>query len=117
MNHLKLTLDNDNLSPSDTLRGQVSWTVLDSVPRRGIKVSVFWRTAGSGDTDSECVEKIYLDCENTTGYAPFSIQLPPEPFSFSGQLISLEWFIEAKAGSYVDSRNFIMAPDTVEVTI
>lgn len=116
MNDLQLTIDHSNLSPSDTLNGSVRWT-FDSIPRRGIAISLFWSTEGTGDTDSECVEEIQIDCDNTTGYAPFSIQLPPEPYSFSGQLISLEWFVEAKSGRNVDTQKIIMAPDTVEVRI
>lgn len=116
MNDLQLTVDHSNLTPSGTLSGHVAWT-LDSIPRRGIKLSVFWSTEGTGDNDSECVEEIKIDCDNSTGYAPFSIQLPPEPYSFSGQLISLEWFVEAKAGRTVDAQKIIIAPDTVEVRL
>ena len=81
--------------PGETLKGTVRW-VLDKAPK-SIEVVLFWSTQGKGTRDSGVAAREQWDQPGAFGERDFTFELPHAPLSFSGQLISLEWRVEAIA--------------------
>jgi hypothetical protein len=92
---IELARQSPAFEPGESVEGVATWQ-LDS-PNTALEIHLTWRTTGKGIPDSACVETIRIDRPGTQGSHPFSFKLPPGPYSFSGQLISLTWCIEAEA--------------------
>ncbi|MCB0334631.1 MAG: hypothetical protein KDD55_14100, partial [Bdellovibrionales bacterium] len=74
------------------VRGRAEW-FLDSAPDE-VEVTLFWHTSGKGTEDVEVVDSVAHAHPSSQGEMSFSFQLPAEPYSFSGTLITLAWAIE-----------------------
>jgi hypothetical protein len=79
--------------PGETLRGEVAFE--RELPTDFLEVRLFWYTRGKGTEDLTIVETARFDKPRRSQRYGFSFTLPDEPNSFSGQLISLMWAIEA----------------------
>jgi hypothetical protein len=95
MNSLLLTLRDAQSAylPGETLRCTLSWD-LEHEPE-DLRVNLLWFTEGKGTTDSAIVAETPLPGPGTRGERDLSFQLPSAPLSFSGQLVSLRWALEA----------------------
>lgn len=78
--------------PLDTIEGTASWN-LQERPER-VRLFLMWYTMGKGDEDVAIVDEIEFDGAGSDEERPFSLKLPDQPYSFEGQLISLQWVLE-----------------------
>ncbi len=119
MTTLEISLANDQTEyfPKDKIEGNVSWQY-DRDPKK-IYVRLFWFTSGKGTEDLEIVNEITFDDPKQAEARPFSFTLPPEPYSFSGKLVSLTWSIEllAKSGKKAVQKKIIVSPYGHEVDL
>ena len=82
-------------APGESVSGTVSWQL--DAPADSVEVRLFWYTRGKGTTDVQVVKSQHFDVTGASGKRPFKFVLPPEPYSFSGRLISLIWALEGIA--------------------
>lgn len=96
MNDFDLDLNGKTtFQPGETMTGTIRW-VLEKTPR-SVEVVLFWRTLGKGTTDSGVVAREVWENPESYGEKSFTFQVPHAPLSFSGQLITLQWEVEAIA--------------------
>jgi hypothetical protein len=81
--------------PGEEVSGTVSW-FLDAAPE-SLDLRLFWYTEGKGDQDVEVIDSVPFEAPGTQDSRAFRVRLPEGPYSFSGQLISLIWCLEAVA--------------------
>lgn len=80
--------------PGERLEGTLSWSL--DAPAKAIELRLFWYTSGKGDRDVAVVDRLRLaNPPSSESRRPFRFQLPAEPWSFSGSLITLAWALEA----------------------
>jgi len=108
-NLIRVQLDKAQLTPGETITGKAGWE-MDDRPRSAV-IRLFWKTSGRGTEDVEVVEEISVPDPNQRQLFDFSFQLPVEPYSFNGRLISLAWGVEAIVGKQSEMVEFVMAPD------
>ena len=103
--------------PGSELEGAVSWN-LDTSPE-AVEVRLFWFTSGKGTRDAEGIETVRFDQPPSEDIKLFRFRLPPEPYSFSGKLITLTWAVEIVVKPSEDSAiaEFTMAPGGREVAL
>jgi hypothetical protein len=108
-NLIRVQLDKTQFTPGETITGKAGWE-MDDRPRSAA-IRLFWKTSGRGTEDVEVVEEISVPDPNQRQLFDFSFQLPVEPYSFNGRLISLAWGVEAIVGKQSEMFEFVMAPD------
>ena len=103
--------------PGEAVEGQVSWD-LEAAPR-SLEVRLFWYTSGRGDADQEVVAVEEVPAPAASGWLRFSFRLPPGPYSFSGQLVTLAWAVElvAPAEGLAGRADLVVGPERREVRI
>lgn len=79
--------------PGELLRGELHWD-LPEEPRH-IVIALLWYTTGKGTRDTETIREEKILQPPRGGERAFEFELPLEPLSFSGQLITLSWALEA----------------------
>ena len=106
-----------DFNPGDDVRVRLNWDL--AAKPESIAMSLTWRTQGKGDQDSSVAETVQLSDVEQKQTVDLSITLPDGPYSFSGQLISLIWSLEAIARPSGESarRDIVMAPGKREVTL
>jgi len=77
--------------PGDEIKGRAEWS-LDAPPEK-VEVHLCWLTRGKGTEDMEVV-RVETCGPTPNGQREFTFRAPNEPYSFSGQLISLIWAVE-----------------------
>ena len=109
--------------PGDTLSGVVEIQPNSVTSCRGVVVTVGWHTEGRGDRNQIT---IYEDRLDVTAIYPddpiihhFDVVLPPEPWSYAGNLIRIVWEIHAKvdiamASDINQTLQFVLEPAPVE---
>lgn len=103
--------------PGGTVAGDASWHL--DVEVEAIEVRLFWYTQGKGTQDVEVIDSLRVEGPDPSGHTRFSFQLPSGPYSFSGQLITLDWALEAVAlpGEETSRVELLVGPRPVEVSI
>ncbi len=101
-------------SPGERLAGTVAWQ-LETPPQR-VELRLLWYTSGKGDRDVGVVETQDLDGLQASERRRFEFVLPQAPHSFSGQLVSLQWALEATAepGGETARVDLVLAPGGIE---
>lgn len=109
--------DAPGYAPGTTLTGTVHWQ--DDGTDHTLMVSLLWYTEGRGTEDVSIIHQVKVDAAAPSGQAPFTLDLPGFPWSFSGTLISLKWAVEAslEPGGAIDRTAVTIAPDGQEVII
>ncbi len=104
-----------NFQPGEKISGTVSWQ-LSKEPKE-ITVNLFWQTDGKGTQDMETVESRNFKVFGQTGSEDFEFEVPIAPYSFSGRLISISWYIEAfpKSGRDSSQYSIVISPTGEEV--
>ena len=104
-------LNETSVSPGETISGRAGWQ-LEKEPK-SVSIRLFWRTLGKGTEDVELVNEVVLERPGAQNLHDFCFELPVEPYSFDGRLVSVKWAVEAVAGKQSGSAEFVMAPDGV----
>jgi hypothetical protein len=109
--------DETDFNPGDDVRVRLTWDL--TAQPESVALSLTWHTEGKGDRDSSVVETVELSDVQQKQSVDLSITLPDGPYSFSGQLISLIWALEAVAHPSGASarRDIVLAPGKKEVTL
>jgi len=94
--------------PGETVEMLVGWNL--EVQPEAIEVRAAWKTAGMGTQDMSVVRTERVDHPKAMDGRRLLLELPREPYSFSGKLISLVWFLDVVALPSGEGRH-------VEITI
>jgi hypothetical protein len=97
MNDLKIVLRDGRKSfrPGDVVEGVAGWR--SPQPLRSVELRLFWFTRGKGTEDVGLVNQLRFESPQLEEGRRFSFTLPNEPWSFSGELVSLIWALELLA--------------------
>jgi hypothetical protein len=103
--------------PGEPLTGVVRWS-LDDGPVSFV-VRLFWRTEGKGTADSGLADELTFEGMPGSGEQAFVFEGPSGPYSFSGELVSILWAVEAIAspGKHVARADFVLSPTGKEVKV
>ena len=119
MNKLVILVRDERRSfrPGETLEGVAGWH-LDKSPE-SVELRLFWFTRGKGTEDVGVVNQLTFQSPQPEEGRQFSFTLPADPFSFSGQLISLIWAIElvVDPGNQSARFEFVMSPTGEEILL
>ncbi|MBT8036655.1 MAG: hypothetical protein KJO21_03830 [Verrucomicrobiae bacterium] len=118
--HIQVDYDHTEFTPGDTISGTVSW--LPTPSTTGISLRLFWFTSGRGTQDIEVISELewaVTPGSSTSRHETFSFILPNEPYSFSGQIVSLAWALEAvQEPEETSSRYpFTLTPNGEKITL
>jgi hypothetical protein len=81
-----------DFSPGQRAQFSATWEIDADVQR--LEARLLWRTSGKGTQSGEVVAVHRFDNPSPKEFRPFEMVLPPSPYSFSGRLVSIEWYIE-----------------------
>lgn len=116
---LKILLRDERRSfrPGETVEGVAGWR-LDKPPT-SVELRLFWFTRGKGTEDVAVLNRHRFDAPQLEEGRRFSFVLPAEPYSFSGQLISLIWALElvVEPGERSTRVELVMSPTTEEILL
>ena len=119
MSRLELGTRNSvkSFRPGEAIEGAAGWQ-LDDTPR-SVEVRLFWYTRGKGTEDAEIVEVARFDHPQKEEARPFRFVAPEQPYSFSGQLISLIWALElvVEPGKISTRLDLTLAPGGQEILL
>ena len=119
MNELKILLTNDRAQfrPGETLTGVAGWR-LTAAPR-SVELRLFWYTRGKGTEDLGLVHRLTFQEPQAEEGRRFEFMLPDQPYSFSGQLISLVWALEliVEPGQQTVRTEFTLSPKGEEIVL
>jgi hypothetical protein len=117
-NPLVIQLEDNRTSfqPGQTVSGGASWNV-DRL--KSAEVRLFWYTTGRGTRDAQIIASQQIPNPPPAGQTTFSFQLPDEPYSFTGKLISLHWAIELviESGDHAASAPLTLTPTGSEIIL
>ncbi len=108
MMNVQLADDRTKYRPGERLEGVAFWEL--GLPPKSVALRLYWRTQGKGTVDLKIVRPGKFDRPAASDRRPFSIDLPPGPYSVSGKLVSIVWGVELVAEPKGESGN-------VEITI
>ena len=116
---IKTELDNLAYTPGEFLRGEVNWKVDLMKNSNGGEVRLFYYTSGKGTRDVETIATHKVDIRTEVGSQKYEFQLPGEPYSFSGKLVSLIWAVEFQVleSDETERLEFVMSPDGQEIDL
>ncbi len=77
------------------LHCEISWDFVEPVD--ALELRVVWNTTGKGTQDLGIAQHEVLEAPTRSGRQTVSLQLPGQPYSFSGKLVSIVWAIELVA--------------------
>ncbi len=125
---LRLPEGRTGFAPGQPIEVEARWWLRE--PAETIELRLVWYTSGRGDQDVEIVEVRRLlgaaqgapanyYGQGQTGSRTVQLELPPEPYSFSGQLITLTWALElvVDEGRASTRRDIVSAPGGTEVRL
>jgi hypothetical protein len=119
MNELKILLRDEqrNFHGGETVEGVAGWR-LEKAPK-SVEVRLFWFTRGKGTEDVGLVSQMRFDAPQKEEGRKFSFTLPAEPWSFSGQLVSLIWALElvAEPGGHTARVELVVSPTGQEILL
>lgn len=107
-----ITLDSAAIEPGGTISGRVAWHGAGS----SLVVRLSWETRGKGDQDTGVVAETTLPVTGQTE-ARFTLTAPFQPFTFSGKLISIVYFVTAKVAGRESKTEIVIAPNATEVVL
>jgi hypothetical protein len=119
MNELKILLRDErrNFCVGEGVEGVAGWR-LEKLPA-SVEVRLFWFTRGKGTEDVGVVSRMRFDAPQQEEGRKFTFTLPAEPWSFSGQLISLIWALElvAEPGGHTARVELVVSPTGQEILL
>jgi hypothetical protein len=119
MSELKILLRDERKSfrGGETVEGGAGWRL--EKPPTSAELRLFWFTRGKGTEDVSVVNRMRFDAPQQEEGRKFSFTLPAEPWSFSGQLISLIWALElvADPGGHTARVELVVSPSGQEILL
>lgn len=112
---MDLKVERSSFKPGETVEGTASWS-FDAAPE-WIEVRLFWYTEGKGTQDLSVQRTERWERPPARDERPFRFELPAEPYSFSGKLISLVWALELVAGSEAVRAEILVSPSGAEILL
>ena len=115
---IQVKKDKSTYLPGQTISGMVSWGELPPETDK-VAVRLIWFTSGKGDRDVQIVGELDVDRPGAAGELEFNFVVPHRPYSFSGQLISLTWALEAIVfpGMEAQQLELIVSPNAREILL
>ncbi|MBM3970787.1 MAG: hypothetical protein FJ302_13160 [Planctomycetes bacterium] len=109
--------DRSDFEPMETISVEAQWE-LDSEPD-SLQLRVVWNTSGKGDTNISTKKIITIDSPGAADSRRLDVELPAEPYSFSGKYVSLIWALELIAQPLNEScrREITIGPGRREVLL
>jgi hypothetical protein len=103
--------------PGEKVKGKLEWD-FDFVPER-ILLQLLWKTERKGTEDSETVGTETVVNLTAHGSKEFLFELPEGPYSFSGRLISLIWYVKASLEPESEEHRveIIVSPSRQEIIL
>ncbi len=105
------------LRPGDRLSGDAVWSL--SEPAAALKLKLAWTTDGQGNgEDPVTVEERTIEQPAMEGRQSFAFTLPEGPWSFEGNLFSVQWYVELGDSEYRYRRGeFVLSPTGTPVRV
>lgn len=114
---ITLTLDQaeGGYVPGEPITGDVAWDIPGKLDK--VTLRLFWRTEGKGTQDVGVVAEEVFDLVSSRESRAFSFKGVAGPYSFSGNLVSILWAVEAIAspGDEVARAELTLSPTGQEV--
>jgi hypothetical protein len=112
MSNLDIQIEGrDAFRPGEEICGRARWE-LPKNPK-WLEVSLFWGTEGKGNQDRRVAERVRFETPGASGVKDFRLTAPSGPYSFSGTLILIIWWIQlAKLGGKNSVRKKITISST-----
>ena len=119
MSELKILLRDERLNfrPGEMIEGVAGWRL--GQPPRNVELRLFWFTRGKGTEDVGVVNQLTFSDPQLEEGRKFNFTLPPEPWSFSGQLVSLIWALElvVQPGNHSTRVEIVVSPSGREIQL
>lgn len=119
MNELKILLRDERRSfrPGETIEGVAGWRLAQ--PAKSVELRLFWFTRGKGTEDVGVAGRVLFEAPQAEEGRRFSFVLPAEPYSFSGQLVSLIWAVElvVQPGEICTRVEVVVSPTGREILL
>ena len=114
---IQIENDRSQFVPGEVLRGRVGWQT--SSPPEKVELRLFWWTTGSGTRDVIVAATELWANPGADSLEPFEFTLPAGPYSFSGELITLNWALELVVDSNINPERLelTLSPDGTEVDL
>ena len=114
---IELAEGRTNYRPGETLAGVASWRLDEPVDE--LEVRLLWFTRGKGTQDVSVIDHREFRSPGLSGHREFTFNLPDEPYSFSGRLISLIWALElvTPRGKESTRVEFVLSPYDSEIVL
>ena len=111
---IELARDRNEYLPGDQVEGTAYWAIDTEVyaPLEAIEIRVGWETNGWGQQDLYLCHVARITAPGSEGSQTFCVMLPHEPYTFSGSLVSLTWFVEIEPmpEGWPARRNIVVSP-------
>jgi len=91
---INVSLNGGAFRPGQTIRGICTWCVPGRI--EGVRIRLGWYTEGKTACDAGVAEELIVDAQSNGKHA-FEFVAPHAPVSFSGQVFSIHWCVEAAA--------------------
>ncbi|MCB1049752.1 MAG: sporulation protein [Acidobacteria bacterium] len=101
--HLELELENGEgpYQPGQTVNGRLFIQSDQALEAKSIVITYYWQTSGKGNVRKGGERNAYqagsthLDPNQPT-HVDFAFEVPTAPLSYSGQILSVTWYVEAR---------------------
>ena len=113
--HLELADGKTRYRPGETIEGVAFWELAE-LPKV-LELRLYWRTQGKGMVDHQIVTTVAFDGAQPTDRRPFRFELPGEPYSVSGILVSIVWGLELVANGGSAGVEILLSPTGDEVRL
>jgi len=112
-NTLKLELHDNRttLSSGSTIAGTLRWFGLSEKSSKVINLRLGWTASNKDQQDIMCHSTEQIQIKGSSGKAEFSTQLPSGPYTWKGELFSIQWMLEAQSS---DGKYLIQLPFSVK---
>jgi hypothetical protein len=119
MNEIRIGTKDDQTAfrPGERIEGALGWNLPEQL--QSMEVRLAWQTRGKGTEDHEVVHEIRFDDPPLQGARPFQFVAPLQPYSFSGKLISVIWYLEVRIRpkGATARKDIIIAPAGKEILL
>ncbi len=83
----------DCWSPDERMEVVVEWSSVDPVDE--VEIRLLWVISGRGDEEEGAVATERIENPGTSSRHQLEFRLPRGPWSFDGELVTINWFVDA----------------------